>query len=241
MLPQQRQHPQGDDLGAQLVIRAAALAICLTATVVAAPTIAAERTVLAPVAARPATELPGLKTAIFAGGCFWGVEGVFSHVNGVVSAVSGYHGGTRAKADYEQVSSGTTGHAEAVRVTYDPAKVRYDELLRIFFSVVADPTTLNRQGPDEGRQYRSAIVPASEVQRQVASAYLAQLGASRLWHSPIVTRIERQLRFFPAESYHQDFMAKNPRHPYILTWDVAKVQALQRLFPTNYKASFTSG
>jgi peptide-methionine (S)-S-oxide reductase len=181
-----------------------------------------------------------LKTAVFAGGCFWGVEGVFSHVPGVASAVTGYHGGTGAKATYEQVSSGATGHAEAVRVTYDPARVRYDQLLRIFFSVIADPTTLNRQGPDVGLQYRSALVPLSEEQRLVASAYLAQLSAARVWNAPIVTRIERQLRFYPAEAYHQDFIARNPRHPYILAWDAAKVEALRRLLPAHYKASFTS-
>jgi peptide-methionine (S)-S-oxide reductase len=207
----------------------------------AQPLAAAERTIMAPAAARLANEPAGLKTAIFAGGCFWGVEGVFSHVTGVTSAVTGYHGGTRSTADYEQVSSHRTAHAEAVRVTYDPAKIRYDQLLRIFFSVVADPTTLNRQGPDEGTQYRSALVPMSEEQRLTASAYLAQLSASRIWRSAIVTRIETHLRFYAAEDYHQDFMAKNPRHPYILAWDAAKVEALRRLFPANYKAGFTPG
>ena len=196
---------------------------------------------MAPVAVRAANESAGLKTAIFAGGCFWGIEGVFSHVQGVTGAVSGYHGGTRRNATYELVGSGRTGHAEAVRVTYDPAKIRYDQLLRIFFSVATDPTQLNRQGPDTGLQYRSALAPVSEEQRLVASAYLAQLGASRVWNEPIVTRIEPQLRFYPAEDYHQDFMAKNPRHPYILAWDVAKVESLKRLFPGHYKTAFTPG
>lgn len=227
--------------GGQRRIRAACCTILLGLTLIAAPVFAGERAVLAPVPLREASEPAGLKTAVFAGGCFWGIEGVFSHVTGVVSAVSGYHGGTAAKATYDQVSAGTTGHAEAVRVTYDPAKVRYDQLLRIFFSVAADPTTLNRQGPDEGLQYRSALVPVSEEQRLVASAYLAQLSASRAWNAPIVTGIERHLRFYPAEGYHQDFMAKNPRHPYILAWDVAKVEALRRLFPGHYKLRFTSG
>jgi peptide-methionine (S)-S-oxide reductase len=207
----------------------------------AQPLAAAERTVMAPAAARLANEPAGLKTVIFAGGCFWGVEGVFSHLTGVTSAVTGYHGGTRGTATYEQVSGHRTAHAEAVRVTYDPAKIRYDQLLRIFFSVVADPTTLNRQGPDEGTQYRSALVPMNEEQRLIAVAYLAQLSASRIWRGPIVTRIEPYLRFYPAEDYHQDFMAKNPRHPYILAWDMAKVEALHRLFPANYKAGFTPG
>jgi peptide-methionine (S)-S-oxide reductase len=202
---------------------------------------AAERVVRAPVPARVASEGTGLKSAIFAGGCFWGVEGVFSHVGGVTSAVSGFHGGDGKTARYEVVSGGRTGHAEAVRVTYDPAKVRYDQLLQIFFSVVADPTQLNRQGPDTGTQYRSALVPLSEEQRLVASAYLAQLRASGLWGAPIVTRIERYQRFYPAEANHQDFMMRNPRHPYIQTWDVAKVAALHRLFPQLYRAGFTPG
>ncbi len=211
------------------------IGLALTAT----PGLAAERAILAPVPTRTAAEPVGLKTAIFAGGCFWGVEGVFSHVPGVTSAVSGYHGGTGMKANYEQVSAGITGHAESVRVTYDPAVVRYDQLLRIFFSVIADPTTLNRQGPDEGAQYRSALVPMNAEQQAVAAAYLAQLSAARVWNAPIVTRIERHLRFYPAETYHQDFMTKNPRHPYILAWDVAKVSALRSLLPVHYKASFT--
>ncbi len=196
---------------------------------------------LAPAATRAAMEAPGLKTAIFAGGCYWGVEGVFSHINGVTSAVSGFHGGSAATAEYERVSDGNTGHAEAVRVTYDPTKVRYDQLLRIFFSVVADPTTLNRQGPDSGTQYRSAIVPMSDEQRVVAAAYLSQLGAARIWNRPIVTRIEGFQRFYPAEAYHQDFMLNNPRHGYIVAWDAPKVAALKAMFPTMYKASFTPG
>jgi peptide-methionine (S)-S-oxide reductase len=204
-------------------------------------TAAAERAVNAPAATRQAAEPAGLKYAIFAGGCYWGVEGVFSHVRGVTSAVSGFHGGAGANASYDRVSDGDTGHAEAVRVTYDPTKIRYDQLLRIFFSVVADPTLLNRQGPDTGRQYRSALVPLSAEQRGVATAYLEQLRKAGLWKGPIVTRAETYRRFYPAEGYHQDFMLKNPKHPYIQAWDVQKVQALQRLFPQQYKASFTPG
>lgn len=205
------------------------------------PAVATERPVLAPAAERQTAEPKGLRYAVFAGGCFWGVEGVFSHVQGVTGVQTGYHGGSRATATYERTSAGDTGHAEAVRIIYDPAVVRYDQLLRIFFSVVADPTQLNRQGPDTGTQYRSAIVPLSEEQRLAASAYLAQLRATRLWRGPIVTRIEAHQRFYPAEAYHQDFMAKNPRHPYILRWDMAKVQALRRMFPGFYKAAFTTG
>lgn len=205
------------------------------------PVTASERAVAAPAATRQANEPPGLKYAIFAGGCFWGVEGVFSHVQGVTRAVSGYHGGSDRDATYDKVNNGDTGHAEAVRVTYDPQKIRYDQLLRIFFSVVADPTQLNRQGPDVGTQYRSALVPLSAEQRAVATAYLTQLRGARLWRDPIVTRIEAHRRFYPAEAYHQDFMLKNPKHPYIQAWDVQKVRNLQRLFPGQYRATFTPG
>ena len=213
------------------------LALCLAACG-QAPARADEAAVNTPVATRQAAETPGLKQAIFAGGCFWGIEGVFSHVIGVTSAVSGYHGGLAQTAQYESVSAGDTGHAESVRVTYDPAKVRYDQLLRVFFAVT-DPTQLNRQGPDAGSQYRSALVPLNDEQKRVAAAYLEQLGGSGLWHQRIVTRIEAYRRFYPAESYHQDFMARNPGHPYTSFWDVPKVAAVQRLFPTLYKADFT--
>ena len=201
----------------------------------------AESAVATPPAKVAANEGKGLKTAVFAGGCFWGVEGVFSHVRGVTSAISGYYGGSAATAKYEQVGGGDTGHAEAVRVTYDPAVVRYDELLRIFFAVVTDPTQLNRQGPDTGTQYRNALVPTSAEQRRVAEAYLAQLRAAKLWKRPILTRIESYKAFYPAEGYHQDFMAENPGHPYILRWDAPKVAALAKMFPTYYRKAFTPG
>lgn len=200
---------------------------------------AAEGVVNAPPAAVIAHEAPGLKQAIFAGGCFWGVEAVFSHVRGVTSAISGYHGGSGADATYDAVSSGTTGHAESVAVTYDPAQVRYDDLLRIFFSVVADPTQRNRQGPDVGPQYRSALIPTNPEQARVAAAYLAQIGASGLWRGRIATRIEPYRHFYPAEAYHQDFMIRNPAHPYIVYWDAPKVAALKALFPPRYKSDFT--
>lgn len=216
------------------------LILAALAAAIQSPATALERPVNAPAAERRASEPAGLKYAVLAGGCYWGVEGVFSHVKGVTSVVTGFHGGSRADAIYDEVTTGTTGHAESVRITYDPEVIRYDELLRILFSVVADPTLLNRQGPDIGTHYRSAIVPLSEEQRLVASAYLAQLRASGLWRRPIVTRIERHRRFYPAEAYHQDFMLKNPRHPYILAWDAAKVNALRRLFPARYKRDFTT-
>lgn len=199
----------------------------------------AEEPVAAPAAARVAKEPAGLKTAVFAGGCFWGVEGVFSHVKGVKGAVSGYHGGTQKSATYDLVSSGITDHAEAVKVTYDPAVIRYDQLLRILFSVVADPTLKNRQGPDVGAQYRSAIVPMNAEQSAVAKAYLAQLGKSGLWGAkPIATKIEPYKAFYAAEAYHQDFMLANPRHGYIQRWDAPKVAALKRMYPGAYRASF---
>ena len=201
----------------------------------------AEEPVRTPVAELQVKEAGDTRTAIFAGGCFWGVEAVFSHVDGVKSAVAGYHGGSKADADYKKVSAGATDHAEAVRITYDPAKVRYDELLRIYFAVVADPTQLNRQGPDTGRHYRSAIVPTTPAQARVARAYIAQLDKADLWAKPIVTRIEAQKAFYPAETYHQDFALKNPRHPYIMRWDAPKVRALQALFPQDYRASFQRG
>jgi peptide-methionine (S)-S-oxide reductase len=204
----------------------------------AGPATAAEEAVNAPAATRTAKEAKGLKTAVFAGGCFWGVEGVFSHVKGVTGVVSGYHGGTKASATYDLVSSGMTDHAEAVKVTYDPSVVRYDQLLRIFFSVVADPTLKNRQGPDVGTQYRSAIVPMNAEQSAVAKAYLTQLGASKLWSKPIATKIEPYKAFYAAESYHQDFMLKNPKHGYIVRWDAPKVAAFKSMYPTFYRASF---
>ncbi len=203
------------------------------------PASASEAVVRAPAAKVRADEGPGKQIAIFAGGCFWGVEGVFSHTKGVSSAVSGYHGGSKQSADYKKVSSGLTQHAEAVQVVYDPKVVRYDELVRIFFSVIADPTQLNRQGPDTGTQYRSALVPMNAGQRKVAAAYLKQLENSGLWDAPIVTRIEEHDRFYPAEAYHQDFMKANPRHPYIVRWDAPKVQAFKDLYPKLYKPGFT--
>ena len=216
---------------------ALAAALAVTATSCTAPA-AAESVVAAPAAKRAAKEAPGLKTAIFAGGCFWGVEAVFSHTKGVTSAVSGYHGGTARSAKYDIVSSGMTDHAEAVRVTYDPKVVRYDQLVQIFFSVIADPTLKNRQGPDVGPHYRAALVPTSAEQNAVAKAYLAQMKASGRWEGPIVTGIERAQTFYPAETYHQDFAAKNPSHGYIRAWDAPKVAALKRLFPGFYRAGF---
>lgn len=175
----------------------------------------------------------GLQTAIFAGGCFWGVEAVFEHVRGVRNVVSGYAGGPQKLATYDAVGNGTTGHSEAVRITYDPRQVSYGRLLQIFFSVAHDPTQLNRQYPDTGPQYRSAIYPQTAGQKR-AAAYIAQLGATKAWLGKIVTRIEGG-RFYPAEAYHQDFMRKNPAQPYIRAHDAPKVAALKAGFPRLYK------
>lgn len=176
------------------------------------------------------------ETAVFAGGCFWGVQGVFQHVRGVTQAVSGYSGGAADTAQYETVSTGDTGHAESVEVTYDPTQVTYGRLLQIFFSVAHDPTELNRQGPDTGTQYRSALFPTNPMQRTVAQAYIAQLDASHAFAKPIVTRIEDFKGFYPAEAYHQNFLALNPNYPYIVINDLPKVANLKRLDPTLYRA-----
>ncbi|MGZ5861566.1 MAG: peptide-methionine (S)-S-oxide reductase MsrA [Croceibacterium sp.] len=221
----------------KLLIVAAALA----ATACQSSASAAESVVAAPAAKRVAHETAGLKTAIFSGGCFWGVEAVFSHVKGVHSAISGYDGGNAKNPSYEQVSSGTTGYRESVKVTYDPKVVRYDQLLQVFFSVVADPTLKNRQGPDEGAQYDAALVPLSPEQREVAATYLAQMKASGKWSAPIVTGIAPAKPFYPAEAYHQDFAEKNPSHPYIRAWDAPKVEALKKLYPSLYSPKFQTG
>jgi peptide-methionine (S)-S-oxide reductase len=219
----------------------ALLAAGALATAACSAAVAAESTFDAPVATRQAKEARGLKTAIFAGGCFWGVEAVFSHTKGVTSAVSGYVGGTVANPTYEQVSAGDTGHAESVKVTYDPTVVRYDQLLQVLFSVVADPTLKNRQGPDAGTQYRAAIFPLNAEQRQVATSYIAQMRSSGVWDRPIVVQVETPGRFYPAEEYHQDFADKNPNHAYIRRWDAPKVVALRTMYPTLYRSTFKTG
>lgn len=217
---------------------AVALAASTMAVVGITPPAIAAKPVNAPTPKRIAKEGAGLKTAIFAGGCFWGVEGVFSHVKGVKSAVVGYHGGTAATAKYTRITAGGTSHAEAVRITYDPYVIRYDELLRIFFSVVTDPTQKNRQGPDVGTHYRSALVPLNNEQRQVAKAYLSQMSSSGVWRRPIVTRLESYRKFYRAEGYHQDYMVKNPNSRYIIAHDKPKVAALRRMFPSDYRPRF---
>jgi len=187
----------------------------------------------------PAVDLPtsasaGAQTAVFAGGCFWGVEAVFRHVKGVSSAVSGYAGGSASTASYTLVSSGVTGQAESVQVTYDPSRVSYGQLLQVFFSVAHDPTQLNRQGPDRGTQYRSAIFFTDDDQKRVAQAYIAQLDKARVYASPIVTEVTKLPAFYPAEDYHQNYAALHPNEPYIAINDLPKVAHLREKFPALY-------
>jgi peptide-methionine (S)-S-oxide reductase len=176
----------------------------------------------------------GEQTAVLAGGCFWGVDAVFKHVRGVSRVTSGYAGGTAATAHYEMVSTSTTGHAEAVKITYDPSRVSYAQLLRIFFSVAHDPTELNRQGPDTGPQYRSAIFYTTEGQKETARAYIEQLNRAKVFPAPIVTQVAPLQEFYPAEEYHQDFLAQHPNSPYIVFNDLPKLRALQAQFPEVY-------
>jgi peptide-methionine (S)-S-oxide reductase len=182
----------------------------------------------------PLAKTKGTQTAVFAGGCFWGVEGVFEHVKGVSQVVSGYAGGSVDKPSYEQVSSSTTGHAESVRISYDPSRISYGQLLKVFFSVAHDPTELNRQGPDTGTQYRSAIFFANEEQKRVAEAYVAQLEAARTFPRPIVTQVAPLKTFYAAEAYHQHYLDLNPNQPYIVINDLPKIANLKRQFPALY-------
>ena len=185
----------------------------------------------------PASSVKGPQTAVFAGGCFWGVEAVFRHVKGVTKAVSGYAGGSAMTAQYMIVGTGTTGHAESVEVTYDPAQVSYGDLLRIFFSVAHDPTQLNRQGPDYGTQYRSAIFVTSDEQKRVAQAYIDQLGQAKAFDRPIVTEVTTLPAFYPAEAYHQNYLALHPTQPYIVYNDMPKLAQLKLQFPDRYVAA----
>jgi peptide-methionine (S)-S-oxide reductase len=195
-------------------------------------------------AANPAVQVPepaadrtpstGLQTAVFAGGCFWGVDAVYKHVKGVTRVVSGYAGGVAATAHYEAVGSGDTGHAESVQVTYDPAVVSYGTLLKVFFTVAHDPTELNRQGPDTGPQYRSTIFFANDEQKAAAAAYIAELEKAKLYRRPIVTTLEPLKAFFPAEAYHQNYLALHPTQPYIVYNDLPKLEALKTRLPELY-------
>jgi peptide-methionine (S)-S-oxide reductase len=218
----------------RLVLGTAALGVLAIVAAISGPIHATEDAVKIPVPALDVPPSDGLQTAVLSGGCFWGVQGVFQHTAGVASAVSGYAGGSKMTANYELVSSGTTGHAESVQVKFDPTKITYGKILQIFFSVVHDPTQLNRQGPDSGTQYRSAIFTTSDEQKKVAEAYIAQLDAAHLYGKPIVTKVSRLEGFFPAEAYHQDYLTLHPNQPYIAYNDLPKIENLKKLFAENY-------
>ncbi len=215
-----------------LFVGAALLALAGVARIIPA---SAEEGIAIPAPTLDETAPKDQEVAVLAGGCFWGVQGVFQHVEGVSGAVSGYAGGDQSKAQYELVGTGTTGHAEAVKVTFDPRKVSYGKILQIYFSVAHDPTQLNRQGPDRGTQYRSAIFPLNDEQAKIAKAYIAQLNQARVFDAAIVTKIEPGKPFFPAEAYHQDFLTNNPTYPYIVINDLPKIENLKRLFADRYR------
>lgn len=218
----------------QLVIVAAAL--LGTGACNAKASSARSAPVPAPLVDTPRSSAPGEQTAVVSGGCFWGVQAVFQHVKGVVRATSGYSGGSAKTAEYEIVSTGETGHAESVQIVYDPSQITYGELLRVFFSVAHDPTELNRQGPDEGTQYRSAIFYANDEQKRIAEAYIAQLNEAKVFAHPIVTQVVALQAFYPAEAYHQNYAALHPNQPYIVFNDAPKVEHLKQEFPELYMA-----
>ena len=218
----------------RLSLCAAAIgALAMTAFAIA-PLRAAEDAVIIPTPAQDVQASDGLQIAVVAGGCFWGVQGVFQHTAGVVNAVSGYAGGSKMTADYHMVSTGTTGHAESVQIKYDPKQISYGKILQIFFSVAHDPTQLNRQGPDSGTQYRSAIFTTSDEQKKIAEAYIAQLNAAKVYKKPIVTKVGPLEGFFPAEAYHQDYLTLHPDQPYIAYNDIPKVENLKKIFADTY-------
>jgi peptide-methionine (S)-S-oxide reductase len=221
-----------------IVRRGIAIAATVTAAIVLLLQVYTRAGEMAALTPEPAFDPPaaasGPQTMVIAGGCFWGIQGVFQHIKGVKQAVSGYAGGAKVDPSYEEVSTGTTGHAESVKITYDPSQISYGELLRIFFAVALDPTELNYQGPDHGTQYRSDIFVADAAQQKVAEAYIAQLAAAKIYKAPIVTRVDPMPAFYPAEAYHQDFLTLHPNYPYIAINDMPKVANLKRLFPSAY-------
>jgi len=196
---------------------------------------AANKAIPPPALDAPRAETTGLQTAVLAGGCFWGLQGMFEHVQGVTKVVAGYSGGTRETAHYEMVGTERTGHAESVEITFDPRKISYGQILRLYFSVAHDPTELDRQGPDTGPSYRSEIFFDSPEQERIARAYVAQLDKAKVFGRPIATRIEPLKGFYPAEDYHQDFLVRNPSYPYIVVNDLPKIAALKRVYPELYR------
>jgi peptide-methionine (S)-S-oxide reductase len=217
------------------IAAALALAACGWACRVGAE--AVNRVIPAPALDTPAAEATGSQTAVLAGGCFWGLQGMFEHVQGVIKVVAGYSGGSRDNARYEMVGTETTGHAESVEITFDPKRISYGQLLRLYFAVAHDPTQLDRQGPDSGPSYRSEIFFNSPSQERIAKAYVQQLTQGKVFKSAIVTRIESLKGFYPAEDYHQDFLVQNPTHPYIVRNDLPKIDALKRVYPELYRAT----
>jgi peptide-methionine (S)-S-oxide reductase len=214
----------------------AAVAVLIAIQACLGTVVNAETAVLVPAARVDSKKAPGKsQTAVLAGGCFWGVEGVYEHVRGVRKVLSGYAGGEKSTAEYHAVGSGRTGHAESVKITFDPQEISYGEILRIFFSVAHDPTQLNRQGPDTGPEYRSVIFYADDAQRDIAKAYIGQLNGSGVFQRPIVTRVDPLEGFYPAESYHQDFIARNPKYPYVVINDLPKIRNLKQEFPDLYR------
>jgi len=199
------------------------------------PANAAEKAIAIPAPALDTPSTAASETAILAGGCFWGVQAVFQHTKGVTSAVSGYAGGKTGSPTYDDVTTGRTGHAEAVKVTFDPGQLSYGQLLRIYFSVAHDPTQLNRQGPDRGTQYRSAVFTTSDSQMKVASAYIAQLDKAKVYPKPVVTKVQPAARFWPAEAYHQDYATRHPDSAYIAFYDLPKIANLKQMFPRQYR------
>jgi peptide-methionine (S)-S-oxide reductase len=220
--------------GDKILVLAVVVAVAIGAYM--ARSAAAEKAVTLPAPAFDPPAASGPRTAVFAGGCFWGVQAVFQHTRGVLNAVSGYAGGPKESANYEAVTSGTTGHAESVQVTYDPQQVSYGKLLQVYFSVAHDPTQLDRQGPDAGPQYRSAIFHADEAQKQVAQRYIAQLEAARAFPKKIVTQLAPLAAFYPAEEYHQDYATRNPHSAYIVAFDLPKIENLKKVMPEVYRA-----
>lgn len=222
-------------MGTRIRMTVATLALAACGWACRAGADAVDRVIPAPALDTPAAEATGLQTAVLAGGCFWGLQGMFEHVNGVTKVVAGYSGGTKATAHYEMVGTELTGHAESVEITFDPKRISYGQLLRLYFSVAHDPTQLNRQGPDSGPSYRSEIFFASPTQERIAKAYVEQLAKAKVFNAPIVTRIEPLKGFFPAEGYHQDFLVHNPTYPYIVRNDLPKIDALKRVYQELYR------
>jgi len=212
------------------------VAVMAVLTMIAPSTTTAAVTIPNPAVDDPIASAKGQQTVVLAGGCFWGIQAVFEHVKGVKSATAGYSGGTVKNPSYEQVSSGATGHAESVKVVYDPSKVTFGQLLKVFFSVAHDPTELDRQGPDNGTQYRSAIFFTSDSQQHIAKAYIDQLNSAKVYPQPIVTEVTAYSAFYPAEDYHQDFAEKNPYNTYIMINDAPKVANLKKDLPDLYKS-----